>query len=324
MTSTALQVVREPSAAVAEARQFAEYIEEKRALIRRNLAPKATDVEFDLFIEECKFRILNPFAKQIYLIPYGQKHTTVVSIHGARLIASRTGEYAGSDPYEYDTEDAEQPGKATCTVWRLVQGVRCAFTSTVRWKERVNKRNFSGSSWESQPFHMLGKCAEMDALRKAFPEECGGLYTDDEMAGQEAGIAEPPLRASGALPSGLKEDQFARLEIEASQRGVHLTRGMTLDQMAAQIAARGGPQIPGVVKAGDVWGALKRVPQPVEAAPARPVRQPTRGAEAPAAPQEDEPPIAGEAREEEPEMSEADRALYAATDTGQTLPLIKD
>jgi hypothetical protein len=127
-------------------------------LIRRNLAPKATDIEFELWIEECKFRALNPLARHIYLIPYGNKHVTQVSIDGLRLIAARTGEYAGCDAYEYDTESEKNPNKATCTVYRLIQGQRMAFTASVFWAERNKGRD----NWVSQPYHMLGKCFSED------------------------------------------------------------------------------------------------------------------------------------------------------------------
>jgi len=36
--------------------------------------------------------------------------------------------------------------------------------------------------WSSKPAHMIGKVAEAASLRKAFPQQLAGVYTDDEMA----------------------------------------------------------------------------------------------------------------------------------------------
>lgn len=149
---------------------------EKLDLIKRTVAKGASDDELELFLYQCKRTGLDPFTHQIYCIRRGGQMTTMTGIDGYRTIADRTGKYAGNDDPVFDSE--EKPRKATVTVYKLVEGVRCPFTSTARWDQY-----YPGKSplWDKMPHLMLGKCAEALALRKAFPQDLSGLYTKEEM-----------------------------------------------------------------------------------------------------------------------------------------------
>jgi hypothetical protein len=108
--------------------------------------------------------------------------TMQTSIDGYRLIADRTGHYAGSSEPIYDTTQATHPGWAKVTVYKLVGGEARPFTATVRWEEYVQQYKGAPSRmWKKMPYGMLGKCGEALALRKAFPQELSGLYTQDEL-----------------------------------------------------------------------------------------------------------------------------------------------
>lgn len=155
-------------------------------LIRRTICVGGTDDELTLFLGVCKQTGLNPFARQIYAIKRKGKMTIQVGIDGYRLIADRTGKYAGNDDTVFD--DEKNPQKATVTVYKMVGGVRCAFTASARWSQYYPGKD-QGFMWEKMPHVMLGKCAEGLALRKAFPAELSGVYTDAEM--EQAGEPEP-------------------------------------------------------------------------------------------------------------------------------------
>lgn len=133
----------------------------------------------EFFSRACGETGLSPFRRQIYLIKRGDKYTIQTGIDGYRTIADRTGRYAGSDDPVYVLQDRE-PIAATVTVWKIVANTRCPFTSTARWREYFPGEQL-GFQWRKMPFLMLGKCAEALALRKAFPEETSGIYTEDEM-----------------------------------------------------------------------------------------------------------------------------------------------
>jgi phage recombination protein Bet len=172
---------------------------EDLALIRDTVCKGASDAEFRLFINQAVRTGLDPLARQIYSVPRGTSRTIQTGIDGYRLIAQRTGEYAGSDDPVYDTEAVTNPGRATVTVWRFVAGERCAFTATARWTE-YKPASGQDQMWQKMPFLMLGKCAEALALRKAFPQELSGIYTDAEM--DQAQMVEITAREvrTGAVP----------------------------------------------------------------------------------------------------------------------------
>ncbi|MGE5330015.1 MAG: phage recombination protein Bet [Deltaproteobacteria bacterium] len=162
---------------------------EQVELIRASSAKDATDDELKLFLFIAQRTGLDPLTKQIHFVKRKIRQnegsfksiiTVQTGIDGYRAIAERTGQLAGIDDPVYDTEDANAPNKATVTVFKMVNNQRCPFTATARWKEYYPGESH-GFMWMKMPYLMLGKCAEALALRKAFPNDLSGIYTNEEM-----------------------------------------------------------------------------------------------------------------------------------------------
>lgn len=152
-------------------------------LIKSQIAPHANDNELKLFLYQCKRTGLDPLTRQIYCIHRGGRMTIQTSIDGFRVIAERSGTYAGQDEpiFEYD-----QSGKLKCakvTVYRFSPaGQRYpAATGVAFYDEYVQIINGKPSGLWTKPHIMLQKVAEALALRKAYPQDLSGIYTGDEM-----------------------------------------------------------------------------------------------------------------------------------------------
>lgn len=177
---------------------------EQLDLLKRTICKGATDDEFKLFLYIAKRAGLDPFTKQVHAVKrwnnkLGKEEMAVqVGIDGFRLIANRTGTYAGSDDPVFD--DEKQPKRATVTVYKMLGGQRCPFTATARWDEYFPGEK-QGFMWKKMPCVMLGKVAESLALRKAFPAELSGFYTDEEMeqadAQQKIVAPQQPMEGDG-------------------------------------------------------------------------------------------------------------------------------
>lgn len=170
------------------------FTEDQVKLIKQQIAPKATDNELQLFLYQCKRTGLDPLTRQIYAIHRwnGTQKKEVMniqtSIDGFRVIAERSGDYAGQDEPKFDVDNNGKLISCKVTVYRFRGETRYpAAVGVAFWDEykQTDKEGKVIGLWAKMPKTMLAKVAEALALRKAYPQDLSGLYTGDEMAQDE-------------------------------------------------------------------------------------------------------------------------------------------
>jgi phage recombination protein Bet len=140
---------------------------------------------------------LDPFARQIHMIGRKDKETGAkkwtiqTAIDGFRVVSERHPQYAGVLDAEWCGDDGvwrdvwvgkKPPVAARFTVIR--RGWEHPVRAVAHYDEYVQTK-YNGepnSMWATKPAHMLAKCAEALARRRAFPQDLASVYTDEEMA----------------------------------------------------------------------------------------------------------------------------------------------
>jgi phage recombination protein Bet len=165
--------------------------------------PGASETSALLALNYCKAANLDVMQKPVHIVPMwdakaGQMRDVIMPGIGLyRVAASRTGQYLGMSEPEWGPEVTREIGgvsvtfpewcKVTC--YRLVAGHKAEFPAMERWMENYAVRGGKDKSiapnamWAKRPWGQLLKCAEAQALRKAFPE-VGAQPTAEEMEGR--------------------------------------------------------------------------------------------------------------------------------------------
>lgn len=187
----------------------------------------AGDGDRAVFLHVCQRTGLDPFARQIYMIPrpekvpgsqnqWRTKWTIQTGIDGFRVNRARAERAAGvrgvlGRAVFYDGDGNEhkvwvQPRPpAACEITYTVRdrdGGETPYTSVLRYSEYVQAKDGNPiAQWAAKPAHMLEKCTEADVYRKAFPQDFSGIYLDDEQAAQQDPAAPAP-RPRGRVTAG--------------------------------------------------------------------------------------------------------------------------
>lgn len=188
-------------------------------LIQR-MNPDCNNVEFDQFLHVAAQLRLDPLRKQIYAFvfnkdkPDKRRMSIVVGIDGFRSVAKRSGEYrpdSRAPRFTYDPEEIDHLtnplGLVSCevSVFQYAHGEWHEVAAVAYWSEfapiveggkwvsddETGRRSFKkdGTSvldpnkenWRKMPRVMLAKCAEAQAIRRAWPDDLSAIYADEEL-----------------------------------------------------------------------------------------------------------------------------------------------
>ena len=230
MTSSAIQKREEHGLITG---QTVKWTRDMVDLCKKMVCPKGIkDEEFQLFVEQCKATGFNPFTKEAYCVPrnvnvapkgqpkrYETVHVFQSSADGMRARAARhpTFHSSSSQPvYELDKCEIDEEagvvrhqyvpnkprGKLTGAWGRVTYK---SGPPVVVWLP-VTARQGTSDFWAADPGGMLAKCAEVAALRKAFPVQFSGVLAREEVQEERE-----PSRLESALEghAGAREQGVA-------------------------------------------------------------------------------------------------------------------
>lgn len=236
------------------------YWDERQLAALQQLGIKdVTRADLQVFMHYCQRTGLDPFSRQIYMIArrtkengeWVSKQTIQVGIDGLRVIAQRAAKrdgvtlsYGPTKWYDHDGSEYPvwvapgPPAAASVTIYRDGK----PFPGVARFASfaAFSREGQLQGQWAVMGDHLIAKCAEAQALRRAFPHDLEGIQVADEAITHSA-HQEQPTYSDVALPAvrgprqqatgnraGMGEDirkEFDRIGLEdVEERAVYVIK----------------------------------------------------------------------------------------------------
>lgn len=225
-------------------------------VLQTSLYPGAAMPSIKMVVAYCRASQLDPMQKPVHIVPMWDKNSKSmrdVIMPGVGLYrtqAARSGEYAGMSEPEYGPDVSEKLGGVDMTfpkwckviVRRLLpNGIIVDFPAVEYWRENyatVGKDSEAPNAmWKKRPYGQIAKCAEAQALRKAFPE-IGSQPTAEEMEGKEFGgpVEQAPAKQAEVILPDYTADQLNQ-NLSAWQKAADEGK-FSAENMIAKISTR--------------------------------------------------------------------------------------
>lgn len=245
--------------------------EELCAVLQSSLYPGATLPSIKLVVGYCRAAGLDPMQKPVHIVPmrvkkpgttdqYEWRDVVMPGIGLYRVQAARSGQYAGvSEPefgpmvtLRFDQFEIQVPEWCRITVRRFNEatGTIFDFAALEYWVENYATKGrdskVPNDMWQRRPRGQLAKCAEAQALRKAFPE-IGAAPTADEMEGREFEVVDVTPTTTRQAP----RSKAAKAKAQAEDAVVVDGKAAPADTAAGSGQATAAPPPPAADAAND-------------------------------------------------------------------------
>lgn len=171
----------------------------RKFLVRGN--KEVNDQEVMMFLSLCKYQQLNPFLNEAYLVKFNQDAQIIVGKEAFMKRAENHPQYAGFKAgilVERNNEIVEIEGSIKLQNDVLLGGWAEIYRKDrqVPVKSRIAFSEFTKgqSTWKVMPMLMIRKTAIVNALREAFPESLGAMYTEEEISSGDVSSVQTEIK----------------------------------------------------------------------------------------------------------------------------------
>lgn len=160
------------------------------------------DQEVVMFINLCKYQKLNPFLNEAYLVKFkGAPAQIITSKEAFMKRANRNTSFDGMKAgliLLRNEEVEEVEGSFSLSTDKLLGAWCDVYLKDKKYpmSTKINLDEFhkGQSTWNKMPKTMIRKTAIVQALREAFPEDLGALYTEEEADNVTADTPEQEIK----------------------------------------------------------------------------------------------------------------------------------